>query len=172
MKTDYNNREQRIYSEYAPKTDQQLLAITKNRKNYIPEVIEIVADILAERGLLPDHIIEEKRTKAEESRIEAETQKIINYGTDLLFKQNKSPEESVQILVANGLEISTTEKLINDLLLLQASESKKKAVNNDVLYGAIWFFGGIAATVADLGYIFWGAIVFGGYQLIRGLKNS
>ena len=45
-------------------------------------------------------------------------------------------------------------------------------IDKDVLYGALWCAGGIIATVADIGFIFWGAIVFGGYQLIKGLANQ
>jgi hypothetical protein len=73
MKTEYNNREQRIYSEYAPKSDQQLLAIIQNKKNYIQEVIEIVIDILEERGSLPENIVKQKRVIEEEDRINLHT---------------------------------------------------------------------------------------------------
>lgn len=47
-----------------------------------------------------------------------------------------------------------------------------EAARNDVLWGAVWCMGGIIATAADIGYIFWGAIVFGGYQLIKGISNG
>lgn len=44
--------------------------------------------------------------------------------------------------------------------------------NNDILWGAIWCGGGIAATLADIGYIFWGAIIYGGIKLISGIVSS
>jgi len=47
-----------------------------------------------------------------------------------------------------------------------------EAARNDMLWGAVWCMGGIIATAADFGYIFWGAIVFGGFQLIRGISNG
>lgn len=44
--------------------------------------------------------------------------------------------------------------------------------NKDMLWGAVWCIGGIIGTVADTGYIFWGAIVFGGIQFFVGLSNA
>jgi hypothetical protein len=38
-----------------------------------------------------------------------------------------------------------------------------------MLYSAFWCLGGTIFTVADIGYIFWGAIVFGGAQFFGGL---
>ncbi len=38
----------------------------------------------------------------------------------------------------------------------------------DMIWGAIWCLGGLFATLADIGYIFYGAIIFGGFQFIRG----
>jgi hypothetical protein len=49
---------------------------------------------------------------------------------------------------------------------------RKEGANKDMLYGALWCFGGIIATVADFGFIFWGAIVFGAIQFIKGATNS
>lgn len=54
----------------------------------------------------------------------------------------------------------------------QIREARKEEANKDMLYGALWCVGGIAATVADFGYVFWGAIVFGGIQFFKGLMNS
>jgi hypothetical protein len=43
--------------------------------------------------------------------------------------------------------------------------------SRDMLFGALWCIGGTVLTLANTGYIFWGAIVFGGVQFIRGLIN-
>ena len=40
-----------------------------------------------------------------------------------------------------------------------------------MLHGGLWCIGGIALTVADIGFVFWGAILFGGIQFIKGLTN-
>lgn len=44
--------------------------------------------------------------------------------------------------------------------------------NNDILWGTVWAIGGMIATVADIGFIFWGAIGYGCFLLIRGLANG
>lgn len=64
-------------------------------------------------------------------------------------------EESASIVVSN--------------LEQQIEDAKKERSNKDMLYGALWCIGGIIATAADTGFIFWGAIVFGGIQFFKGL---
>lgn len=51
-------------------------------------------------------------------------------------------------------------------------EARKKQANKDMLYGALWCVGGIIATASNVGAIFWGAILFGGIQFVKGLINS
>jgi hypothetical protein len=51
------------------------------------------------------------------------------------------------------------------------NDAKKERANKDMLYGALWCIGGIVATVADFGYIFWGAIIFGAIQFLKGAFN-
>ncbi len=50
-------------------------------------------------------------------------------------------------------------------------EQKTETGNNDILYGSLWFFGGLIATFANFGYVFWGAIVFGAIQMYKGLNE-
>ena len=51
----------------------------------------------------------------------------------------------------------------------------KRAINNkakkDMIFGALWCVGGTIATVAQTGFIFWGAIIFGGIQFFRGAAS-
>ncbi len=49
--------------------------------------------------------------------------------------------------------------------------SKDNPLNGakDMFIGFIVCVAGITATIADFGYIFWGAILFGGVQFIRGV---
>jgi hypothetical protein len=53
----------------------------------------------------------------------------------------------------------------------------KKQANNDVLYGGLWFVGGLIVTIVSLssgsgGIIAYGAVIFGGIQFFRGLMKS
>ena len=49
---------------------------------------------------------------------------------------------------------------------------EKEGAKRDMVYGALWCVGGVIATIADFGYIFIGAIVFGGIQFLKGLYNN
>lgn len=49
----------------------------------------------------------------------------------------------------------------------QLAVNRKGAVKN-MIFGALWCVGGIVGTVANVGYVFWGAIIFGGFQFIKG----
>jgi len=48
---------------------------------------------------------------------------------------------------------------------------EKENAKKDMLYGALWCGGGTIATLAHIGFIFWGAIVFGAFQFLRGFFN-
>jgi hypothetical protein len=97
--------------------------------------------------------------------------KIYDYAANLLVNENKSESEVEQMLIAEGIDAESA-KIIVENLSKQIIDAKKERANKDMLYGALWCIGGIIATVADIGFIFWGAIVFGGYQFFRGLSNS
>ncbi len=60
---------------------------------------------------------------------------------------------------------------LDDHLTYEQEQQNKKA-NSDILWGAIWCVGGLIGTFANIGYVFWGAIIFGGIQLFRGLGNK
>jgi hypothetical protein len=56
---------------------------------------------------------------------------------------------------------------------MEVAEPKDPAAGRkDMIFGAMWFIGGVIATVADIGYIFYGAIIVGAIQFFRGLSNS
>jgi hypothetical protein len=61
--------------------------------------------------------------------------------------------------------------LIYNKYYMNENANHNERANKDMLYGALWCIGGIIATISDLGYIFWGAIVFGAIQFFRGLLN-
>ena len=79
-----------------------------------------------------------------------------------------SASQTVQVLQDKGLEESTA-KLVVDVIEKQINGSKREQANSDVIWGAVWFIGGLIATMADFGFIFWGAMLFGAIQFIKGL---
>ncbi|NJN78960.1 MAG: hypothetical protein HC803_12100 [Saprospiraceae bacterium] len=91
-------------------------------------------------------------------------QQIYDYAANLMFNEKKSERETRKQLVDNGVESKLANAIVN-----QVGEEKQKAANKDMIWGAIWCVGGIIATLSNLGYVFWGAIAFGGFQFFRGV---
>ncbi len=47
------------------------------------------------------------------------------------------------------------------------SEMPRTKPPKDILYGALWCVGGLALTLATIGFLFWGAIIFGIFNLLE-----
>ena len=97
---------------------------------------------------------------------------IISEANRLLFEENFTAEETVPRLVAMGADPSfahhVTEELVRQFRAHRKAQLKEQG-KKDVLYGLMWLVGGTVLTVADTGYIFWGAIAVGGFQFLSGL---
>lgn len=106
-----------------------------------------------------------------ESENQQADDQIYDYAANLLVKEDKSPSEVKKALMEEGIDEESA-SIIVDSLETQINKIRKEQANKDMLYGALWCVGGIVMTVADVGYIFWGAIVFGGYQFLKGAMNS
>lgn len=96
---------------------------------------------------------------------------IYEYAADLLFNQKKSALETKIALAEQGLDEESA-TIVVDNIEQQIKDATKERANKDMLYGALWCIGGIVATVADFGYVFWGAIVFGAIQFFKGVAKS
>ena len=90
---------------------------------------------------------------------------VLGYGIILYSVMKKSKNSAVKISAIS--EEPKTEDNKN-----QINKVKKDQANKDMLYGALWCIGGIVMTVSDFGFYFWGAILFGGYQFLKGAMNS
>lgn len=95
---------------------------------------------------------------------------VYNQAADLLVRQKQSSEQAIATLMTTGISERDATTAVEDLQG-QIVSAKKKHAEKEMLYGALWCVGGTIATLADIGFIFWGAIVFGGIQFIRGLIN-
>lgn len=70
------------------------------------------------------------------------------------------------------LEQGYTEDQANSLILQAQAEIKKSAKSaaiRNIVIGALFLVGGTILTLAEIGFIFWGAIVFGGFQCVQGI---
>ena len=95
---------------------------------------------------------------------------IISEANRLLFEENLTAEETIPRLVALGAEPEFATHVTGELIR-QFRVQRKAQGQKDVLYGLLWVLGGAVLTAADIGYIFWGAIVFGGFQFFMGLAR-
>jgi hypothetical protein len=102
---------------------------------------------------------------------EAVVDNLYNRAAQLLLHENKLDVEVIDDLVRQGVNHETATAMVNNLQN-QIDHAKKERARKDMLYGALWCIGGIIATAADIGFIFWGAILFGGIQFIKGVANA
>jgi hypothetical protein len=93
-----------------------------------------------------------------------------NFAANLLVNESKSSLEVKNALKEKGLSEDAAYTIVSSLEV-EIKKAKKERAGKDILYGALWCVGGTIATLANIGFIFWGAILFGGIQLIKGLVN-
>ncbi len=96
---------------------------------------------------------------------------VYNHAADLIVNQGKSSQQAIDHLVEQGLDQESASAVVNNIQD-EITKAKKDRAGKDMLYGALWAIGGTVATIADIGYIFWGAIVFGAIQFFKGVINS
>ena len=113
-----------------------------------------------------------------------DTQKFHKFAVYQLQNQQKSAEEVQQMLIDRKLDPELAASIVAHALKeprtsviessTTASTYRIKEDNGvtDMIFGALWCIGGIVATLASIGYIFYGAIIFGAFQFIRGVVKS
>lgn len=95
---------------------------------------------------------------------------LYQYAANLLANGNKSGAEVERLLMLKGLGADEASAVVRELAE-PIREAKKAQAKKDMLHGGLWCAGGLALTLADVGFIFWGAILFGGIQFIKGVTN-
>jgi len=93
-----------------------------------------------------------------------------NLAANMLVNEKKTTKDVQLALVGKGLSETAAFTIVHNLEV-EIKNAKKEAGKKDMLYGALWCIGGTVATVANIGFIFWGAIVFGGIQFVKGAIN-
>ena len=178
MNSLYSNRQQKIYLDYSLKSDKELLDILQNKNNYFQEIIDVIIDILDERGILPEITSSERNMEYIDKQSNQELEIKYKKASDLLFTQGYSAEETIQILIDNGEDAKQAENIVNKLLLY-ASESNNKSTNNSLIYGLVLFFGGVLVTIITYSnaqgggtyVIAWGAILIGAYRIFKAVTR-
>lgn len=87
------------------------------------------------------------------------------------FKQKYSDQTITRKLSKKGYDESKALLLISELRKDYEVYVLKKKAQNDMIFGSLWFVGGIVGTLANIGFFFWGAILFGMIQFFKGLTN-
>ena len=107
----------------------------------------------------------------EQPAVQQDESQMYNRAAYLLLHEKRSPEDVRNALIEGGVELEQADTVVGNLEL-QIHAAKKAKANKDMLYGALWCVGGTVMTMADIGFIFWGAIIFGAIQFIRGATNA
>ena len=105
-----------------------------------------------------------------ETSAQAAMNEFYNLAANMLVNEKKTTKDVQLALVEKGLSDSAAFTIVNNLEV-EIKNARKEAGKKDMLYGALWCIGGTVATVANIGFIFWGAIVFGGIQFVKGAIN-
>ena len=100
----------------------------------------------------------------------------------MLTIEKRKPEEVVAQLVSEGVDQDSAMKLVNyaqggtggssDEEDMHYEEEDSGSGVADMAIGAVVCIGGIVATAADIGYIFYGAIIYGGIKFFAGLVKT
>ncbi len=95
---------------------------------------------------------------------------LYQYAANLLASGKKSGAEVERLLMLKGLPADDASTIVRELEE-PIRDAKKAQAKKDMLHGGLWCLGGTALTMAHIGFVFWGAIIFGGVQFIKGVTN-
>ncbi|MDR6967090.1 hypothetical protein J2X31_001097 [Flavobacterium arsenatis] len=109
----------------------------------------------------------------EEHQINAglSSNQLYNYAADLFVNQDKNSYDVRMALIQQGASEADANHII-EKVEEEIDNARRSAANKDMLYGGLWVAGGLILTVAEIGFIFWGAILFGGIQFAKGAMNA
>ena len=105
-----------------------------------------------------------------------EIQNIYNYAV-MQLSDGRSKQEVIDMVVSRGIDPTQAPEIVSSLRM-QIAQIKIDAANKDIKHGALWCGGGLLVTIGSYSmasegggsYLMcWGAIIFGGYQLLKGM---
>jgi hypothetical protein len=111
MKSEYNSRQKKIYRDYNIYPDERLLEIVKNTEAYIPEVIDVIKDILSERHSIFSSV--ERETVNNEER--SKSVSLNNEQEELTYEERLKSDESVKLFIKQYKEQSESD--LSDIII-------------------------------------------------------
>jgi len=163
------NNQNNFEKMMANNSNEELINIVVNeRYRYVKEAIDCAERHLLNRGVDLTELINSVKFKENGKALIDEA---YNYGVHLIVDKGVDYTKLKDELIFKGIDTQDALKVVNKIEK-DIKKEKTTAANKDLIYGALWCIGGIVATAAEIGYIFWGAIVFGGIQFLKGLINS
>lgn len=118
---------------------------------------------------------EERKKSLEASYcIQESSKEELDRGTISLFSaefldRGFKPQETIEIIVELGATKSLTRICVQELV--EAKRDVNEHAQKDIMYGILWCIGGSVLSLTEVGFIFLGAIIFGGLQFIKGLLS-
>lgn len=106
-------------------------------------------------------------------------QAMYSFAAEQLVHQQRAGDDVAEMLVQKGMDPDAAVTLV-DSLQQQIIDAKRSRAQKDMLWGGLWFFGGLIVTFVTYSnasgggsyMVAWGAILFGGIQFFRGVINS
>lgn len=116
--------------------------------------------------------LDKNQSQPSEAEIKQFIEDVYNYAADLYINHKYSWSQIRYELINQGLSSADAETVVENLKG-QEKEAKKSGANKLLRNGALWCGGGLFLTIITGGqYLFWGAIAYGGYLLIKGLYHK
>jgi hypothetical protein len=112
--------------------------------------------------------MELKENNTSETSSQQSAEAMFRYAAHLLIDRGQDSYDAKNALMAKGMD-EVNAALLIDRIEEELESRKKQEAQKDMLWGAVWCIGGTVATLANFGFVFWGAIVFGGIQFFQGV---
>jgi len=97
------------------------------------------------------------------------------FAAEQLFTHKKKPVEVVELLKQRGVAEDESGAIVRNLVAStrgNADEGVDGDGAKDIIWGLVWLVGGLVGTFSGIGYVFYGAIIYGAIKLIGGLASS
>jgi homoaconitase/3-isopropylmalate dehydratase large subunit len=106
----------------------------------------------------------------EDQEMQKHLKEMMQLAVDLYVYQDKNSHEVITALKEKGVEEEQAKAIIKTIDD-RVEETELSAHKKNVIIGGLFFAGGLVATFANFGFIFWGLIIFGGIQMVRGIMK-